>query len=89
MTELTDDEFFDNGNLAGNIAALLGIDPSKIRVMNVIREDAKRRKRRRAELEMEEYSMNDFRFRRDAADTTLAIEIIPDNQNASGIKVKD
>lgn len=31
MTELTDDEFYDNGNLANNLAALLGIDKSKIR----------------------------------------------------------
>jgi hypothetical protein len=48
MTELTDDEFYDNGNLANNLAALLGIDPSKIRIMNVIREDSDRKRRRRA-----------------------------------------
>ena len=28
-TELTEDDFYDNGNLANNVAALLGIDPSK------------------------------------------------------------
>ena len=46
MTELTEDEFYDNGNLATNIAALLGIDPSQIRVMNVIREGSATRRRR-------------------------------------------
>ena len=37
MTELTEDEFYDNGNIAKNIAALLGISPSKIKMMNVVR----------------------------------------------------
>ena len=35
MTELTEDAFYDDGNLANNLAALLGIDPSKELVNNV------------------------------------------------------
>ena len=35
MTELTEDEFYDNGNIAENIAALLGINPKKIKIMDV------------------------------------------------------
>ena len=37
MTELTEDEFYDNGNIAENIAALLGINPKKIKIMDVVR----------------------------------------------------
>merc|ERR1719223_1907442 len=49
MTELTNDEFYDNGNIAVNIAALLGISPSRIKIVNVIREtNDERRKRREA-----------------------------------------
>ena len=36
-TELTEDEFYDNGNIAKNIAALLGINPKKIKIMDVVR----------------------------------------------------
>eukprot|EP00088_Acartia_fossae_P014166 TRINITY_DN17558_c0_g1_i1.p1 TRINITY_DN17558_c0_g1~~TRINITY_DN17558_c0_g1_i1.p1 ORF type:complete len:632 (-),score=102.60 TRINITY_DN17558_c0_g1_i1:124-2019(-) len=38
------DNFFE-GDVAGNIAALLGVDPSLIRVTNVVREGSVRRKR--------------------------------------------
>ena len=41
-SELTKDDFSDNENLAENLAALLGADPSRIRVMNVISESAAR-----------------------------------------------
>ena len=37
MTELTEDEFYDNGDIAKNIAALLGINPKKIKIMDVVR----------------------------------------------------
>ena len=53
---------------------LLGIDPSRIRVMNVIREDSRRRRRRQAE---SHYISIPGRFRRDSAQTTLQIEISP------------
>ena len=49
MTELTEDDFYDNGNLAQNLAALLNVDPSKIKVMNVISESSGRRRRRHIE----------------------------------------
>ena len=48
MTELTEDQFYDNGNIAINIAALLGISPSRIKIVNVIRETNSQRRRRRA-----------------------------------------
>ena len=48
MTELTKDQFYDNGNLASNLAALLNINPSQIRMMNVISESRLARRRRRA-----------------------------------------
>ena len=48
MTELTEDQFYDNGNLASNLAALLNINPSQIRIMNVISESSQARRRRRA-----------------------------------------
>ena len=38
------DNFFE-GDVAGNIAALLGIDPKNIRVTNIVREGSARRKR--------------------------------------------
>ena len=38
------DNFFE-GDVAGNIAALLGVDPSLIRVTNVVREGSSRKKR--------------------------------------------
>ena len=70
MTELTEDQFYDNGNLAGNIAALLGIDEDKIRVMNVISESSSRRRRRHIEEEFEVLSIAANRFRREEdADT--------------------
>merc|ERR1712176_958341 len=46
MQDLTTNEFYDNGNLAINIAALLGVDPARIKVVNVIREDSTGRRRR-------------------------------------------
>merc|ERR1711972_36206 len=36
------DNFFE-GDVAGNIAALLGIDPANIRVTNIVRESRKKR----------------------------------------------
>ena len=89
MQELDEEAFYDNGNLAGNIAALLGIDPSRIRIMTVIREDSRRRRRRRANMNIEEYSMNHFRFRRQTEEAdldTLVIEFSPENESASGIR---
>ena len=47
-TELAEDDFYDNGNLAENIAALLGVDPSRIRSMNFIIESATTRRHRHA-----------------------------------------
>ena len=88
MTELTDDEFYDNGNLANNIAALLGISPDKIRVMNVIREDSGSRRRRWAELGFVEYQVPG-RFRRSNAGASLQIEIEPENSSNSAAKALD
>ena len=85
MTELTEDEFYDNGNLAANIAALLGIDPSKIRVMNVIREDSESRRKRRAIMGFETISVGRHRFRRNGANTTaLQFEIDPPSKTVNG-----
>jgi len=89
MTELTDDEFYDNGNLANNLAALLGIDPSKIRVMNVIREDSRRRRKRREEGGFLGFSLAGFRFRREGAGSTLQIEISPEETESGAAKLSD
>ena len=88
MTELTDDEFYDNGNLANNIAALLGISKDKIRIMNVIREDSSSRRRRWAELGFVEYQVPG-RFRRSEAGSSLQIEIEPENSSKSAAKALD
>jgi len=48
MTELTEDQFYDNGNIAKNIAALLGISPTRIKIVQVIRETSSQRRKRRA-----------------------------------------
>ena len=88
MTELTDDEFYDNGNLANNIAALLGISPDKIRIMNVIREDSGSRRRRWAELGFVEYQVPG-RFRRSDAGASLQIEIEPENSSKNAAKALD
>ena len=77
MTELTEDEFYDNGNLARNLAALLGIDPSRIRVMNVISESTGARRRRHAEHGFA--ITGNYRNRREDADhKALQFEIAPE-----------
>ena len=85
MTELTEDEFYDNGNLAANIAALLGIDPDKIRVMNVISEDTAARRKRRSLAGMEIIDVGPRRFRRNGDTTTaLQFEIDPSSNSVNG-----
>jgi len=75
ITELTEDEFYDNGNLAKNLAALLGIKEDQIRMMNVIRETGDNRRKRRAALG---YKMHHSgRHRRDTTGQTLQFEIEP------------
>ena len=77
MTELTEDEFYDNGNLARNLAALLGIDPSRIRIMNVISESAGQRRRRHAEHGFVVHG--NYRTRRDDhVSTALQFEVQPE-----------
>ena len=84
MTELTEDQFYDNGNLANNIAALLGIDPSNIRVMNVIREDTPSRRKRREAQGMIQFSLaGRFRRETDGEAVSLQIEILADDENTS------
>merc|ERR1719322_1063061 len=39
---ISEDDFFNPDTVADNIAALLGIDPSKIKVANIVRENSKR-----------------------------------------------
>ena len=39
---VSEDDFFDPEKVADNIAALLGIDPSKIKVANIVRENSRR-----------------------------------------------
>ncbi|XP_038045747.1 fibrocystin-L-like [Patiria miniata] len=39
------DDFYENGNLVNNLAALLNLDPSQIRVVEVVREGSRRRRR--------------------------------------------
>jgi hypothetical protein len=80
-TELTEDDFYDNGNLAGNIAALLGIDPSRIRVMNVVSESSGARRRRHAR---EGWITYGTRVRRSGAETALQLEVTPEVNNNAG-----
>ena len=63
MTELTEDEFYDNGNIAKNIAALLGIDPDRIKIVDVIRETNNERLARRMRSGMQ-FKTNGRRLRR-------------------------
>lgn len=46
---ITEAAFFNPATLAQNFAALLGIDPSKIRKVNIVRENSKRKKRTNAQ----------------------------------------
>ena len=48
---VTVDEFFDEDNLVRNIALLLGIPNNKIRIVTVVRETQKRRKRQTTEMQ--------------------------------------
>ncbi|CBY40006.1 unnamed protein product [Oikopleura dioica] len=94
MTEVTEDEFYDNGNLAANIAALLGIDPSKIRLMNVISETGSQRRKRRAALGYDVINVDinpRFRNRRqdDAPGMTLGFEIDPSSNTANGAEANN
>jgi len=47
--ELTADELYDSPNLIQYLASILGIDPSNIKVVNVVAENQDRRRRRRRE----------------------------------------
>ena len=85
-TELTEDDFYDNGNLANNVAALLGIDPSKIRVMNVISESSARRRKRMAE---EGGWMVHGRARRADTNKSLQFEITPEVEGNAGAEALD
>ena len=79
MTELTEDEFYDNGNLAKNLAALLGIDPSRIRIMNVINESQSARRRRHADHGFELTEGANYRLRREEDQhTALQFEVQPE-----------
>merc|ERR1711892_1253199 len=86
MTELTEDDFYDNGNLAGNIAALLGIDPSRIRVMNVISESSAKRRKRHAE---EGWIIHGTRMRRSASGLSLQLEVEPEVDSNDGAEALD
>ena len=44
-TELTEEDFYDNGDLIANLAGLLGLDLSQIRLVEVVREDVGRKRR--------------------------------------------
>ena len=85
-TELTEDDFYDNGNLANNLAALLGIDPSRIRVMDVISESSARRGRRHAE---ERWITYGSRTRRSGPSTALQIEVLPEVTGNHGADALD
>ena len=55
--QVTVDEFFDEENLVRNIALLLGIPNDKIRIVNVVRETQKRRKRQDAQTQMIDFEI--------------------------------
>ena len=88
-TELTEDEFYDNGNLANNIAALLGIDPSRIRVMNVISESSARRRRRHVEDNWVVYGKLRRRREGGATENRLQLEIEPEIDSNVGAEALD
>lgn len=54
-TEMTEDEFYDNGDLATNIASILGIELSRIKLVNVIQETSLTRVARRSRLAYRTY----------------------------------
>mgnify|MGYP006944968275 CR=1 FL=1 len=83
MTELTEDEFYDNGNIAKNIAALLGIDPDRIKIVDVIRETSEERRIRRERTGMKFRSNGRFLGRTDANATSLQFEVISQNATVS------
>ena len=58
MKPVTVDEFFEE-NLVQNLAALLGIDTSRIRVMNVISADSSRRRRSTDDTMVVEFEIGD------------------------------
>jgi len=86
-TELTEDDFYDNGNLANNLAALLGIDPSRIRVMDVISESSSRRFRRYA---LENWEIHGTRtLRSTGKQTALRFEVTPEVSGNDGADALD
>ena len=72
ITELTEDEFYDNGNIALNIAALLGISPNKIKMVNVVRETHEDRRKRRAASGL--HYIEHSRVARQAEESSLTLE---------------
>ena len=80
MTELTEDQFYDNGNIAINIAALLGISPTRIKIVNVIRETSSQRRKRRAASGLYYLEYN-TRVERDTDDESSSLQFEVGNGN--------
>ena len=79
VTELTEDDVYDNGDMALNLAAILGVDPSRIRVMDVISESSAKRRKRSLENGWKLVKAN-VRSRRSGSGSSksLRIEILPE-----------
>jgi len=70
--ELTNDQLYDSPDLINYLAALLGIDQSQIKVVNVVREGGRRR---RSE-DVREFT--GARYRRQSNGVKLVLEILPE-----------
>jgi len=70
--ELTNDQLYDSPDLINYLAALLGIDQSQIKVVNVVREGSRRR---RSE-DVREFT--GARYRRQSDGVKLVLEILPE-----------
>ena len=78
MTELTIDQFYDNGDIAKNIAALLGISPSRIKIVNVIRETSSQRRKRRELSGLYYTTIRSGRAADDSTSSNLQFEVAPE-----------
>ena len=89
ITEMTEDDIYDNGNMANNLAALLGVSADRIKVMEVISESSTSRRRRSLANGWKIVTTHNVRDRRTSVNQkTLRIEILPEvnsNFGAEGL----
>ena len=88
MTELSEEEIYDNGNMAQNLATLLGIPQDRIKIINVISESSSARRRRSRELGWKMVKTNVRSRRSDGSGKTIRFEILPEansNYGAEGL----